>query len=133
MSNNLLACSQFGIVDSSKIKGFNKYFDYNNSFFFFSYFFLIFGIFHLCLFVWIGLFFQFNKSFSSSLWNNSSCKNLSSYNCPNGTRIAVEVNMDDKTFHIFHNGKFDIIFLFIYYYYYYYYFINYFFFFFFYF
>jgi hypothetical protein len=98
--------SEFGIVDSNKIKEcFNTHICYKNSFFFFSFFIIFYFISFL-----IGLCLEF-KIYDCCyyrLCNNSTTKDLPSLRFPSATRVALQVNMDDNTLHFFRNGMFFI-------------------------
>jgi hypothetical protein len=104
----------FGIVDSNRIKEcFNSGIFNNNSFFFFIfllystlflfYFFIIFYFISFLIGLCLGMY-----TSSCCLCNNSTSIPLPSFSFPSGTRVALQVNMDDKTLHFFHNGMFFI-------------------------
>jgi hypothetical protein len=93
---------RLGVVDSNRIKGgVSSIFKKNSLYFSYTLF---------CLILYsylIGLCLYVNKTYTW-LYNNSTYKDLpSAYRSREGTRIGLHVNMDDKTLHFFHDGKFS--------------------------
>jgi hypothetical protein len=94
---------QLAVVDSIRMRCcFNSSFYLNSSLYF------LYVLFHLNLDSYIiGLCLFINKT-TAQLCNNSTYKDLSSmFHGSDGTRIALHVNMDDKSLHFLHDGKFS--------------------------
>jgi hypothetical protein len=62
---------------------------------------------------YLDIYFGFDATSAALLTDKKRFNLHSEYKSPTGTRIALLLNMDDKTLHFFHNGKFSSVFIYL--------------------